>query len=155
MPMDVLEQATQALSIQGSIVPGTTLNSSSANTAGINAKNFVRLMAEVSIGAVASGGSVTAVLQCCSTVGGSYVSISGSTLTLTLANLVNTLEIRADEIPTAAGNVQQPFIRVLLTETAGHNVAVACTLWGCAAPYRPASQFDVAGIVGQRTVSSI
>lgn len=153
MPLDILETLTEALSIQGAIIPGTVLNSGAtvtAATVGINMKNFVRAMAEINVGAISAGGSITVTLQSSATVSGSYANISGSTMTITTASQVSTMEIRADEMP-----IGQPFLKVLITSTTAFNVAVSAVLWGGAAPQRPAKQWDVASLVGQRTVSSI
>jgi hypothetical protein len=142
------EQLSQALSIPAGQVNPQTLNSgatASANTGAVDMSKFKRALFIVGIGSVTAGGSITAKLQSCATVGGTYADVANGALNaLSVSNKTATLEISAATTP-------NQFVRCILTETGGHDVVCACEVVAGEAEQKPANQNDSTSVV-QRLV---
>lgn len=144
------EQLSQALSIPAASLPAANrANSGVAYTIGpVTMSQFKRVMAHVMTGVLTGLANVQAYFQTCTVSNGTFANISGgNTLTITANNTEGTLEIRADEITPG-----DKFLQLAVLVNA-NSAFCSAELYGGEAAYKPASQFDAAGI--SRLVSNI
>lgn len=118
----------------------TTINSTSIVTLGLNMAEIRRARAILKLGTGA--GAVTFTLQSSATATGVYADITNQattnpSLTGLLTGTYNTIEIRADQMPTG-----QPFLRAKALETGGSDIIADLTLIGDCVAYGPGNQFN-------------
>jgi hypothetical protein len=142
------EQLSQGLSIAAAPIAPQTLNNSTQKTGGVDMSKFKRALFLVAVGSVTAGGSLTARLQeSVDTTDGNFSDVAGGAATaVTASTKIVTMEERADQL--SAG---KRYLRVVLTETASHDVVCACVALGGEADQKPGSSQDVAA-VAQRLV---
>lgn len=135
------ETLSQALCIPAAdLPPANRANNATAYTVGpVDMSLFKRLLAKVSAGVVASGGTVTCYLQASNASNGTYANISATnqTVVLNTSNTACTLEVRGDQIGTNNRYVQ---LAVLI---ATNSVFTQAEVFGGESPYKPASNNDV------------
>jgi hypothetical protein len=147
------EQLTQSLAVVGQIPSSNHAANTDRSVAGIDMSVIRRLLSVLDVGVV--GGSANIQLwyessananMAGSTNLGNASGFSVQLLTCNTNNRVDTLEIRADQLP-AGHRYVRPVVQV---NTAASNVGLIAL--GGEASYKPANQFNVANTLDQGLV---
>lgn len=140
------EQITERVGFCTPIEP-QVLNNGNDKTGALDMAVFRRAIFAMNLGSVTGGGSVTFKLQESeTTTDGDFSDVSGTTATMsvTTANKLYTLEIRADQLSSG-----QRYVRAVATETGSQNVYVQVTGWGDDCGYKPGKQYNAAAVSTQ------
>jgi hypothetical protein len=146
------EQLTQSLAVMGQLPSSNHASNTDASVAGIDMSNLRRLITYLDVGVIAAGGTLQLFYK-----SSANANMAGSTnlgnaatpsiLNCNTSNRVESLEIRADQLPAGHRYVQP----VLITGTATANVGMI--VLGGESAYRPASQFGTANVLDQGVVT--
>lgn len=141
------EQLSESLSIQGAISPSNHTNNTDATLPGVDMSLFKRLMAIINIG-VLGGTNVQAYWRASANSNMNVTTNVAASIPLvaSTANKVETMEVRADQLPAGTRYCQL----VVITNTAGTFVDVV--VLGGESAYKPAKNYDLAQ-VDQRIVT--
>ncbi len=149
MSQPFTEQLTQSLAIMGRIPPTNHTTNTDTTVAGIDMSVIRRLLTVVNIGVLGTNSNIQIYYQASATANmasptnvASAIPITGST-----ANRIETLEVRADQLPANTRYVQP----VIIVNANSSFLSVEC-FGGCSA-YSPANQFNLANTVDQAVVT--
>jgi len=154
--MAFTEQLTQALAILGQL-PGAnqavatyTVGAGTGNaTNGVDMRAIRRLQAVFDVGIVGASANIQAYFQASANLNmaGPLNVAASIPLTFNTTNRVETLEVRADQLPAGTRYVTCQVV----VNTAASNVGVI--LQGGESAYKPASQFGTVGVLDQGIVT--
>lgn len=140
--MKFTEQMSQALTFQGALqsqsANGTNYVGAGSGTGGYNMANFHRLMSIINVGTLGSSANVQAyyVASANANMSGNSNVASSIPVTITASNSVQTLEVRADQLPAGTQYVN---LVVKVNTTASQ---ASAEVFGAVGSYEPTSQFD-------------
>jgi len=148
-----VEQLTQFLAVVGQIPSSNHTNNTDTSVAGIDMSRFRRLITFLDVGVLGTNANVQLFYYSSansnmagSTNLGNSSSFTTEILTGNTNNRVESLEIRADQLPAGHRYVQP----VLIVNTAASNVGLISL--GADSEYHPGSQFGVANVLDQGLV---
>ncbi len=144
------EQLTESLAVVGQLPCSNHATNTGDNTiAGIDMSIFRRLITYLDVGVVNTGANIQLYYQASAKANmASPVNVASAIpLTANTSNRIESLEVRADQLPAGTRYVQP----ILIVNTSQVNVGMLCL--GGESAYKPASKYGVANVLDQGLVT--
>lgn len=150
--MAFTEQLTQALSIPvASLYPANaTANNANVVVGPFTMKEYRRAMAHIVVGVVGTNCNLACYWQASNANNGTFTNLATQVFfNTTTSNSEGTIEVRADQL--GNNNSWLQLIVLPSSNNGAGGIFVAASVYGGESSYKPANQFDFAGIIGNAT----